>query len=272
MFLHIGSTDDSFLTFNIRVESPDGTVQPVTLTVSKEIGPEGGKVEFPSSEVFLDVPQGAVPLATTSSLKTYVDPAHLPPVTSNDEVPLSPAFYLSSSLPEDHYFDKPLQLSLPLEVPLRASDYNSGWLLQLKRSKSSGGLASEWLTVLELNTKTGEVVSQSSFVHYDHTSGTLGLDHFCRFAWLGKPLRAVGSIFCFSSLRRILYAVFGKQIQHHKWLVSTHIIHGSQVVYKSLVHKLKEKAYVELTLPSSDCIQSDGKVSVCFQCLEPWQV
>ena len=38
------------------------------------------------------------------------------------------------------------------------------------------------------------------------------------------------------------------------------------------MRKLKEEAYVELTCPNSDCIQSDDKVSVCFQCLEPWQV
>ena len=161
-----------------------------------------------------------------------MDAAHFPPVTSKYEVILSPAFELSLSLPKNHCFKKPLHVSLPLEVPLRARDCgDSGWLLQLKRSKPSDGLISEWQTVLELSTKTGEVMSRSSFIHYDcaRGTGTLGLDHFCRFAWLGKPLKAVGSMLCFRSLRQIMYAVFGKEIQHHKWRVAVHIIHGSKL-------------------------------------------
>ena len=245
---------------------------PVTSSVSNEIGPEGGNVQFQTSGVFLGVPQGAVPSPTTFYLETYVDPAHLPPVTSKDEVPLSPAFHLSSSLPQDHHFERPFQLSLPLEVPLRAGDHNSGWLLQLKRSRSSDGLAGEWHTVLELNTETDEVVSQSSFLRFDHAHGTLHLDQFSCFAWLGKPFRAIRSKLGFNPVRKINYTVFGKQIQSHKWCIATHIIHGSNVIYESLVRKLKEKDYVELTHPKSDCIRSRGKVSVCIQCLEPWHV
>ena len=231
-------------------------------------------VDFQSSDVSIVVPQGAVPSPATFTLKTYVDPACLPLVESEDEMSLSPAFHLSSSLPQDH-FQRALQLFLPLEVPLKASDQDSGWLLQLKRSESSDGVPTEWHTVLELNTKTGEVMFQSSFVHYDHASGTLHLDHFSWLAWLGEALKAVGTMLGFFSprpLHQILYVVFGKEIQHHKWLIAIHIIHGSKVVYESLVCKMKEEAYVELTRPNNDCIQLDGKVSICIQCLEPWQV
>jgi hypothetical protein len=266
-----GEGDDSFHMLDIRTELPDGTVQPVTSSVSRKMGTRGGKIEFPRSDVFLDIPQDAIPFATKFSLKTYIDPAHLPPVTSVNEVLLSPAFYLSSSLPQND-FCKPLQISLPIELPEMASDNSSGWLLRLKRSTSFHGQASAWHTILELNTETGEVASQSSSVHYDHISGTIGLDHFCRLAWLGNPLNALSGIFCSSPLRQILYVVFGKQIQLHKWLVATYIIHGSPVVYESLVHKLKERDYVELTLPSKDCIKLDGKISLCYQCIEPWKV
>ena len=273
LLLRIDATESLFLTLDIRVNASDGMVQPVTSSVSSEIGPEGGKVQFQSPEVFLAVPEGSVPSATSFYLETYVDPACLPPVTSEEEVPLSPSYHLSSSLPKDHHFTKPLQLSLPLEVPLKASDTDSGWLLQLKRSETSSGVPTKWHTVLELNTKTGDVVSRSSSFHYDHASGTLLLDHFSWFAWLGEALKAVGGMFGFSSsLRQIDYAVFGKEIQHHKWLIAAHIIHRSKVLYESLAKKLKERDYIELSYPNTDCIQLNGEVSVQFRCLDPWQV
>ena len=274
LFLLTGPANDSFLTLDTIIKSSDGIVQPVTSSTSSEIGPEGGRVKFQSSDVFLDVPQGAISSNITFSLETYIDPSYLPPATIKDEVPLSPAFHFSSSLPQGHHFTKPLQLSLPLEVPPKASDCDSGWLLQLKRSKSSNDVPSGWHTVLEFNTKTGENVYQSSFVHYDHANGTLCLDHFCWFAWLGQALKTVGSLLVglVSPMRQIDYAVFGKEIQQRKWLIALHIIHRSRTVYESLVHKLKEKDYVELTYPNTDCIQLDGDVSVHVQCLEPWQV
>ena len=262
---------DACLTLDIRIKSSDGSVLPVISSVSNEIGPEGGRVEFQLADVILDVPQSALSSAVTFSVKAYVDPACFPPVTLKDEVLLSPVFHLFSSLPHDHHFKKPLQLQLPLEVPLRSSDRDSGRLVQLKRSESSDSLPSEWLTVLELNTETGEVMSQS-FLQFDYSSGTLHLDQFSCFAWLGKPFRAIRGKLGFSPVRKINYAVFGKQVQNHKWCIAIHIIHGSKVIYESLVNNLKEKGYVELTDPKNDCIQSGGKVSVCIQCLEPWQV
>ena len=151
---------------------------------------------------------------------------------------------------------------------------------------------SEWLPVLQLNTKTGEVlkldtktgelkaVPESSFVHYDQDSGTIGLDHFCSFAWIGEPLKAVGeAVKAVGSMLGVLnperyidYAVFGQQIQNHKWHIAAHIIHRSSVAYEALVRNLKEKGYVELKYPSPDCIQLRGEVSVRIHCLEPWRV
>ena len=206
VFWLVGLADDSCLPLDIRIKSSDGTVLPVISSVSNEIGPEGGRVEFQLADVILDVLQSALSSAVTFiccyfhllllssavtfSVKAYVDPACFPPVALKDEVLLSPVFHLFSSLPHDHHFKKPLQLQLPLEVPLRSSDRDSGGLLQLKRSESSDSLPSEWHTVLELNTETGEVTSQS-FLQFEYASGTLHLDQFSCFAWLGKPFRAI---------------------------------------------------------------------------------
>ena len=128
-------------------------------------------MDFQSSKVSLYVPEGAVPPATSFSLKSYVDLRVLPPLTSKDEVTLSPAFQLSSSLPQGHLsLKKSLLLSLSPEVPLSASDRDNGWLLQLKSSEFSDGLPDQWQTMLEINTKTGEVISLSSNSQYDPDS------------------------------------------------------------------------------------------------------
>ena len=50
-----GAGDESFLTLDIKVKASDGAVQPVTSSASNVIGPEGGKVEFSSSDVSLRV-------------------------------------------------------------------------------------------------------------------------------------------------------------------------------------------------------------------------
>ena len=260
--------DDVFLVLDATTES---IVQSITSSVSDEIGEKGGKFEFQSSDVCLIVPEGAVPPATSFSLKSYVDPRVMPPVASKDEVILSPAFQLSSSLPQG-VFKKPLQLSLPPEVPLKASGRDNGWLLQLKRSKSCDGLPDEWHTVLELNTKTREVVSHSPFVQYDLESGTVCLNQFSWLSWIGTALQTLGSRLNSCSLREIDYAVFGKQIQRYKWLIAAHIIHRSKAVYISLVRKLKEEGYVELYYPNTDCIGLDGEVSFRVQCMAPWQM
>ena len=45
-------------------DSSERTVKPITVSVSEEIGEEGGMVDFQSSKVSLYVPEGAVPPAT----------------------------------------------------------------------------------------------------------------------------------------------------------------------------------------------------------------
>ena len=237
---------------------------PVTSSKSNKIGPEGGKIEFQSSDVYLIVPKGALPSTTIFSLEAYVNSSVLPPVTSEVEMTLSPVFHLSSLLPRNQHFEKPLQLFLPLEVPLRASDRDSGWLLQLKKSMSDK-LPSEWHIVLQLNTKSGEVVSQSSFVDYDHASGTLLLDHFCRWIWKGFRLG-------FDSERYVYCSVFGRRTQPNKWEVAVHIMHKSKEVYRQLVRKLESKDYVVIKgfKPHTMCYK--GHVSVDIQCLNSWKV
>jgi hypothetical protein len=258
-----------FLTVDTAAELSFNTLAPVTSSVSEEIGEGGGRVEFPSSNVSLVVPENAVPGSTCFCLKTYVDPRVLPPLASDDKVTLSPAFQLTSSLPKDYTFKKPLQLFLPPQVPLRAGDSDSGWLLQLKRSESTDGLPNEWHPVLQLNTKTGEVISHSSFMRYDADSRSLSLNQFSFLSWIGDALKiSEGSC----SLREIGYAVFGKQIQRYNWLIAVHIIHSSKVGYTSLVRKLKELGYIEFNVPNTDCIGADGEVSLKVECREPWQV
>ena len=264
IFLIAVAVDDSFLSVDTAVKLSDGTMQPVTSSTSNRIGPEGGKAYFQSSDVFLVVPQGAVPSATTFFLKTYLDPSIMPPVKSKNEMILSPVFHLSSSLARNHHFTKPLQVFLPPEVPLRARGSDSGWLLQLKQSVSSKGLPSIWHTVLELNTKTG-VISWSSSVHYHHASCTLGLDHFSLWAW-------VGSWFGINSELYVDYAVFGKQQQHNIWEIAVHVIYKSKVVYKALKSRLEKEAYVALKPPNTDLVRYMGEVSVKIQCMHPWKV
>jgi hypothetical protein len=260
--------DGPCATQDIVVRSSGGKALPITSSVSNQIGLEGGTIQFENSDVSIRVPQGTVSFPTTFILETYVDPVHLPSLKLKDEIPLSPAYHLSTTPPHDHFI-KPLQLSLPLDVPLEATDHDTGWLLQLKKVMSP---ASQWHTILELNTKTGEVLSHSSFLHYDQTQGTVHLDQFSRFAWLGKPFRAIRSKLGFNPLRKINYTVFGKQIESHKWCIATHIIHGTRVVYEALVHTLKEKNYIELTHPKSHCIRHRSTVSLCIRCLKPWHV
>ena len=133
-----------------------------TLSVSDEIEQQGGRVEFQSSKVSLSNPEGAVPPSTSFLLKPCVDFRDLPPLTSKDEVTLSPAFQLSSSLPQGHPFKKPLQVSVPPDVPLSASDRGNGWQLHMERGESSDGLPVECHTMLEGNTKIAEVICHSS--------------------------------------------------------------------------------------------------------------
>ena len=191
-------------------------MKPIIVSVSEEIGEEGGMVDFQSSKVSLYVPEGAVPPATiySFSVKSYVDPRVLPSLTSKDEVTISPAFQLSSSLPQGHLsLKKPLLLSLPPEVPLSAGDRDNGWLLQLKKSESSDGLPDEWQTMLEVNTKTGEVISHSSNSQYDPDSHAVYLYQLPWLSWIGKPLETVGNVVgsSSSSLRDINYAVFANK-------------------------------------------------------------
>ena len=75
----------------------------------------------------------------------------------------------------------------------------------------------------------------------------------------------------FNSQRTVEYAVFGRQVQKHKWEVAVHIIHKSKVVYEQLVRRLRNGAYVELKQPNTDCIRYLGEVSVNIRCEEPWR-
>ena len=243
-------------------------------------------MEFPSSDVSLVVPRGAVSSDVTFSLETYIHPDYLPRATCDDEVPLSPAFHLSSSLPQGHKFQNRLELSLPLQVPRIAHGCDSGWKVQLMINKCSDGVPrkTEWYPVLQLNTKTGESLKldtesgelsaepQSSFVYYDQDSGTIGLDHFCLLAWVGEALNEIGSMIGCNPIRLIDYAVFGKQIVNREcaWRIAFHTIHRSKDAFESLVRDLEKDGYVMLGYPTTEHIQSDGVVSVCIQCLEPW--
>lgn len=262
----IDKADDVFLVLDTTTESP---VQSIT---SDEIGEEGGTVDFQSSEVQLIVPKGAVPPATSFCLKTYMHPRILPPFTSKDEVALSPVFQLSSSLPETSTFNKPLELSLPPEVPIRAASCDSGWLLELKRSDSYHGLPEEWHTVLEVNTKTGTVVSHSPFVQYDLETETLYLRKFSWLSWLGTALQSLSGSTS-TSLRNIQYALFGQKVECGKWKIAVHIFRGSQIFCESLALKLKQNNYVELNHPpNTDSIGLSGDLFLQVQCQPPWQL
>ena len=263
--------EDSWQTTIITVRSADRIPQPVASTISVGIGKEGGQLQ--STDVSIIIPEAAISSTTTFSAKTYLDPSVMPPISSEQQLVLSPAVRLSASLPRSHQFNKPLQLSLPPEVPLQASSHNSGWLLELMRSESSpDGLPGEWETVLEYNTNTGKVVSHSPFIHYDPVTCSFHVDHFCWFSWIGRPLRAIGNMLGISSLRKIDYAVFGKQVHRHKWCIATHIVHGARSIYDSLAKNLQVEGYLKLSPPNRDYIGYYGEVCLIIQCMKPWQM
>lgn len=216
-------------------------------------------------DISLIVPEGAVSSTITFSCKTYLDCRFMPSFDYQTEAVLSPVVHLSSSQPQPREFLQPLQLSLPLEVPLQADSRGSGWLLVLKRSDSLyDELPGDWSTVLRFNTETGEVVSRSQFVQFDKESGALRLNHFSFYTWVGWWLG-------FRSQRNIYYTVFGKQV-HRKWCIAVYVIHGSESVYNSLVDKLKKDQYIELCRPNTSCIEYYGKVHLKVICKEPWKI
>jgi hypothetical protein len=247
--------------------------QPVESVVAVDIGTEGGQLQ--SSDMSVVIPEGAVSSSTTFSAKIYLNPHTMPPTKSDQQVVLSPAVRLSSSLPRSLQFNKPVQLTLSPEVPMQTSRHNSGWLLELMRSESSPDeLPNEWKVVLEYNTNKGKVVSHSPFVHYDSKTCSLYVDHFCWFSWIGRPLQALGSMLGInvSALREIDYAVFGKQVHRHKWCIATHIVHGARSIYDSLAKKLEADGYIKLSPPNRDCIGYYGEVTLIIECTKPWQM
>lgn len=245
------------------MKASDGTPQPVTSSTSEEIGTAGG--EFKSGYVSVVVPEGALSGAATFSVDTYVDKDLIPPIDEHKkQVVLSPVVRLSSS--HGREFDKPIQLTMPPDVPLKTGP-DSGWLLELKKSEASAdGQPGQWLTALILDTTTREVVTHLSSVWYDPDSGTIQLTHADAFlAWLGK---SEGS----RSSRKIRYALFGKEVQSRKWCIAAHVIHGSPSVYYGIAECLRAKSYIELSIPTPDCIGVHGEVAFNVKCVDPWQI
>ena len=227
------------------------------------IGMQGGK--FTSGDVTVTVPEDAVSTATTFSVETYVDSRMTPPVDEQKEgVVLSPATRIFTT--SHCVFHEPIQLSLPAEVPFVESDPENGWLLELKRCDSlPSGHPDEWQTVLELNTSTHKAVSLSPMVDFDSSTGAIDLDHFSVFGWVGRALKR-------TCLRRILYAVFVKEVNLHKWSVSAHIFHGSQSVIANIERCIEDRSYIRLGQPRADRIQRQGTVTFRIGGLKQWQI
>ena len=245
----------------ITTTAPEKVARPVA-SVSENIGNEGGLLQSDSVSVL--VPEGAVSIPTTVSIATYLDEQVMPPV-NEEEVVVSPVVHISTSQ-SSHKFNKPVQLSLRPEVALKPREHETGWLLELKMSESSTeGKPSEWHTVLQLNTDTEVVETQSPSIRYDPDTQTLYVNHFSFLVWLGKALGI-------QSVRDVRYALFGQQLDLHNWKISAHIIHGSMSIYNEIAQYMKSKSYEELTVPIKDRIGLEGKVRMSIECFDPWQM
>lgn len=235
---------------------------------SSVIGSLGG--ECGSRDISLQVPAGAVSVATQFSGQVFLDSHLMPPTDSTkEEIVLSPLVVLC---PSHVQFSENVRLVLPVSVPYAAvsKQHGSGWLMELKMcttsydEKSDGG---EWYTALAFNTVTGEVITRSSSVSFDPHHGIISLQHFCSLCWLGHLLGIQSWV-----ERTVCYAVFGKRLQHHKWMVYVHIIHGTDVVFEELVHTTEKQSYVLLHPARTATIGRCGHVHLTAECEAPWKL
>ena len=241
--------------------APEEVVLPEA-SFAENISSEGGLLQLDGVSVL--VPEGAVSIPTTFSIATYLDEQVMPPV-NEEEVVVSPVVHISTSQ-SSHKFNKSVQLSLRPEVALKPREHETGWLLELKMSDSSTeGKPSEWHTLLQLNTDTEVVETQSPYVHYDPNTQTLYVNDFGFMVWLGKALGI-------QSRRDVRYALFGQQLQVHKWKIAAHIICGSMSTYNEIAENMKSKFYEELTVSIKDLIGLKDKACISIVCFYPWQM
>lgn len=234
----------------------------VLTSFSSVLGASGGRCG--SDNVFVRVPTGAVTMPTKVSIRVYSDVSLMPPIQSDDEETfISPLTHVSLS---PSRFKQPVELYLPVNVPLVSSMTSSGWLLELKICDSSyQNKPRDWYTALEFNTNTGIVTTHSQSLTFNPQRQVICLNRFCWICWVGRPLGTPSL-----GLRKVSYALFGKRLEQHKWTVSLHIMHGSNIVYEEILRRLKEQRYVPLTPPMQQTIGLRGLVSLKLQCSHPW--
>jgi ankyrin repeat protein len=252
--------------FTVQTLSDVHTRPEPVFTSRMTIGMQGGK--FAAGDVTVTVPEDAVSTAATFCVETYYDSRMTPTVDERkEEVVLSPATRISTT--NSCAFQEYIRLSLPAEVPFVESDPENGWEMELKRCD---GLPSgrpdidEWQTILTLNTSTGKAVSLSPMVEsFDSSIGAVYLDHFSVLSWVGRALSR-------KCQRRILYAVFAKEVSPYKWSVSAHIFHGSPSVIANSQRHLERRSYIMLGQPRVDLIHRQGTVTFRVEGLKQWQI
>ncbi|XP_062513592.1 uncharacterized protein LOC134189372 [Corticium candelabrum] len=231
---------------------------------SSVIGPAGGKCG--SDSVFLRVSHGAVAMPTKVSIQTYYDLSLYPPPQQNDNhISLSALAHVSLS---SSRFKQPIELHLPPAVPLLPSVTSSGWCLQLKMcDASSQSKPTDWYTALEFNTNTQSISTHSQSIAFDPKRSVVRLDRVCWVCWVGRLLGTPSL-----GLRKVSYALFAKRLEKHRWTVSVHLIHGSNVAYDEIASALKERQYVALQPPIAATVGVQGYICLKLQCVQPWSV
>lgn len=168
------------------------------------IGPKGGSGH--SGDLSLFAPERALSSEISITLRNYICNLTLP--GAEELFIFSPVLSLE---PHGQTFDQPLQLKFPFSaVP-------GSWLLKLMRANCGNSeTPSEWETLLEYNTDTGEIVHSATDCSYDVERRVLILTHFCRYCWVGKNLYNK-----LTGRKKIFCSVFGYQpyANRNSWIL-----------------------------------------------------
>lgn len=72
-------------------------------------------------------------------------------------------------------------------------------------------------------------------------------------------------------MRRVLYSVFGRKLESHKWNIPVDIIDAKKLSYISIEDIMKKTDFIFLCPPSTATVDRYGDVSLKFECSGQWQ-
>lgn len=215
-------------------------------------------------DVILSVPPGAVWLPTTISADVYVDNSVTPTLDEKQKLALSSVVRLS---PSGLRFNVPVWLSFPPNVPLNSSRRETGCQLELKMTDTSIHDASrKWYTALDIDTVTGVVKQPLQDVEFDSEKRRVSLRKLRTCGWIGKLVQRD-----VETVRRVLYAVFGKVLESRKWMILLDVINCETSKYGEIVDDMKKSGFIALSPPTSATIYRHGEVTVKVDSIGKWK-